>query len=216
MEAHNIIPAKRRLLSRSSVLYLLMLGISSCSVGTIRKVDNTSERFYRKGFSILAPQESGWQVKDGYRQKVSFFKKDAAARSSYVVLAYSVDHPLSFESEKEYEMLMGKLRLAMEFRPKQNVFLEKKVSLAPDIGKFCLKSYSKMKDFGKKGKGSDSYMLMENFGMICLHPDDKNQLVNFALTYRYPPGAKDQDIKAQAERILAGLKMEPLQEKPLR
>lgn len=199
----------RHLFSKALLLCLLMLAISSCST-SLRKVENVSERFYRAGFSLLPPQESGWQVKDGSRRKISFFKKGSAPKSSYVVMAFSSEHSLSFESEEEFEMLMGKLRLSMEFRPKRNVFLEKKVSLARDIGKYCLKSYSKMKDFGKRGKSSDTYLLMENFGLICLHPEDKTQLVNFAVSYRYPPGAKDQNIKAKADKLMSSLQLEPL------
>ena len=157
----------------------------------------------------MCSSDLGWQVKDGYKRKVSFFKKGTVPKSSYVVMAFSSGHTLSFDSEKEYKTVMGTLRLSLEFRPKQNVILEKKASLAPNVGKYCLKSYSKMKDFGKKGKASAEYLLLENFGLICLHPADKAQLVNIAVSYQYPPGAQDGDIESKVERILAGLQLEP-------
>lgn len=194
--------------SRGFLLCVVVLGLISCS--SIRKVENTTERFYRKGFSILPPQESGWQVKDGYQRKVAFYKKGEMPKTSYVVSAYTSGHSINFENEEEFEMVMGKLRISMEFRPKRNVLLEKKVNLAPNIGKYCLKSYSKLKDFGRGGKASDRYYLRENFGLICLHPEDKNRLVNFAISYRYPPGAEDEEIEVKAEEILAGVKLEPL------
>lgn len=196
-------------LVKVTLLGLLILSSNGCST-SFQKLDNSSERFYRQGFSILPPQGKGWLVKDGHKQKISFFKKGAAPKSSYVVMAFSSSHKLNFESEKEFEQVMGKLRLSLEFRPKRNTILQKHVSLAPDIGKYCLKSYSKMQDFGKKTKGSDEYLLMENFGLVCLHPQDKSQLVNIGVTYRYPPGAQDKNIKDQAEKILVGVQLEAL------
>jgi len=192
------------------LLCLLLPALSSCST-SVHKLVDSSERFYRKGFSILPPQGTGWQVKDGYQQKVTFYKKGDSPKSSYVVMAYSKDHPLQFGSEEEFFSVMGKLRLAMEFRPKRNLILEKKVALAPAVGKYCLKSYSKMKDFGKKGKTNKDYLLMENFGLICLHPSDKAMLVNFAVTHRYPPGAKDQNFKMEVDNIISSLKLEPIE-----
>ena len=143
-------------------------------------------------------------------QKIVFFKKGSVPKSSYVVTAALAGHGLSFRSEEEFEAVMGKLRIAMEFRPKRNVLLDKKVSRAANVGKYCLKSYSKLKDYGKNGDHTDQYLMMENFGLICLHPQDKTKLVNFAVSYRYPPGAEDFDIYDKAEEILARVHLEPL------
>lgn len=192
---------------------LVVLGLGGCS-SNIRKVENTTERFYRKGFSMLPPQEAGWKVKDDGdnddESEITFLKKGIAPKSSYVVIASSSSHSLKFKSEEEFEAVMGKLRIDMEFRPKRNVLLEKKVSLASETGKYCLRTYTKMKDFGTNGDINDRYLLMENYGLICLHPEDRTQLVNFAVSYRYPPGAEDKEMKARAEKILAGVQLEPL------
>ncbi len=193
------------------LICLSLLGLAACA-SNIRNVENTAERFYRKGFSILPPQESGWRVKEYNNDKIAFFKKGEVPKSSYVVVASTVAHSHEFKSEKEFEEVMGKLRISMEFRPKRNVLLDKKVSLATDR-QYCLKSYSKLKDFGKNGKGNgeDGYLFLENFGLICLHPDDKTRLVNFAVSYRYPAGGEDDDIQEKAEKILAGIHFEPVQ-----
>ena len=190
---------------------LFLLGLSACA-SSLHHVENPSKRYYRKGYSILPPQETGWLVKEGSKDKIAFFKKGAVPKSSYVVIATSITQPHRFKSEKEFEEVMGKLHLSMEFRPKRNILLDKKVSLATGR-KYCLKSYSKLKDFGKNGKGigNGKYLFLENFGLVCLHPQDKSRLVNIVVSYRYPAGADDDDIEAKANAILAGIQFEPMQ-----
>lgn len=194
---------------RILLLGLFAVALSACS-SNIHKLDDTQQRFYRKGFSMLPPQGPGWEVMKGNHNKVTFIKKGDAPKSSYVILGYSSLHSIKYTSEEEFQLVMGKLRISMEFRPKRNVILDKKVSMAPEIGEYCLKSYSKMKDFGKYTRHENNYLMRENFGLVCLHPDDKSQLVNFAVSYRYPPGAEDKEIGHKAEQILAGIRLEPL------
>jgi len=191
------------------LLCFTLFGISACA-SDVHKLDTSNKRFYRYGFSILSPQEPGWRVKEGESKKISFYKKGKSPKSASMVLAYLSKHPLHFDSEAEFELVMGKLRLSKEFRPKQNVLLQKKASLAPDIGKYCLKSYSKLKDFGRKKVDKDNYVVRENFGLLCLHPDDKTKLVNLGVSFRYLPGTEDKAIQARAEKILAGIRLEPL------
>lgn len=190
-------------------LILLFITITACS-STVRTIKDTSERFYRPGFSVLSPQEAGWRVDEKFRTKLNFFKRGIAAKSSYVLIVSSAAHSINFDSEKEYMMVMSKLILASSVIPKRNKVLEQKISLAPKVGKYCLRGYIKMKDFGAYNKGKESYLLMKDYSLTCLHPDDKSQLVNIKYSYRYPRDANDKILKTKANKIIAGLQFEPL------
>lgn len=209
MKGTTEFPTKPRMYSKGVLLSLLIIGLAACAT-SMRTIKDTSERFYKPGFSILPPQEAGWQVNERFRRKLIFLKKGVEPKSSYVLEALSSGHSLSFESEKEYKLVMGKFVIAATVMPQRNELLEKKVSLAPKAGKFCLKTYSKMKDFGANNRGNEPYLLIEAFGLTCLHPDDKSQLVNLGFSYRYPPGSNDKALKAKAEKIMTGLQFEPL------
>lgn len=193
----------------SLTLFILYISLAACAPH-FRSIMDTTERFYRPGFSILAPQENGWNVNEKLRRKIVFFRKGSAPTKSYVLEVSSSVHSFVFESGEEFKLVMGKVVVAASVIPKRNEVVEEKITLEPTMGKFCLKSYIKMKDYAANNKGSEPYLLMTDYGITCLHPDDKSQLVNLKYSYRYPRDANIEEFKAKVNKIIAGLQFEPL------
>lgn len=156
-----------------------------------------------EGYSVLAPQGKDWFELKRDRHNVVFGKKIKSRTHAFIATAMSVQITEKFDKPEEFHDYVSKTPL--EPGDKRTKLIENRVELDQSFGRFCVRIHTRAEDRGAvyaKGKP----LLLETFGVSCLHPADPGLAVSVSYSERGHLAETSAELRAQGESFVRSLK----------
>lgn len=158
------------------------------------------ERLFQKGFSIMPPNEKGWQINQRNPYQLMLDKPGIGPNESLMIQALITRLP-PFRSNEEFaqqvkEVQASDINLA-------RVALTK-YDLRPYVkkGKNCVRTHIAAEERG----GAEKKVMAEVVSLMCAHPRNKQIGINVTYAHRYYAGQKDPVFLEKAEKLLDSVK----------
>lgn len=156
-----------------------------------------------EGYSVLAPQGKDWFELKRDRHNVVFGKKIKSRTHAFIATAMSVQITEKFDKPEEFRDYVSKTPL--EPGDKRTKLIENRVELDQSFSRFCVRIHTRAEDRGAvyaKGKP----LLLETFGVSCLHPADPGLAVSVSYSERGHLAETSAELRAQGESFVRSLK----------
>lgn len=156
-----------------------------------------------EGYSVLAPQGKDWFELKRDRHNVVFGKKIKSRTHAFIATAMSVQITEKFDKPEEFRDYVSKTPL--EPGDKRTKLIENRVELDQSFSRFCVRTHTRAEDRGAvyaKGKP----LLLETFGVSCLHPADPGLAVSVSYSERGHLAETSAELRAQGESFVRSLK----------
>lgn len=154
-------------------------------------------------YSVLAPQGRDWFELKLDRHNVFFGKRIKSRTHAFIATAMSVQITEKFEKPEEFRDYLSKAPL--EPSDKRSTLIENRAELDESIGRFCVRIHTRAVDRGAVyAKGRP--MLLETFGVSCLHPADPGLAISISFSERGHPAETSAELRAQGENFVRSLK----------
>lgn len=156
-----------------------------------------------EGYSVLAPQSKDWFELKRDRHNVVFGKKIKSRTHAFIATAMSVQITEKFDKPEEFRDYVSKTPL--EPGDKRTKLIENRVELDQSFGRFCVRIHTRAEDRGAvyaKGKP----LLLETFGVSCLHPADPGLAVSVSYSERGHLAETSAELRVQGESFVRSLK----------
>lgn len=174
-------------------------------------VKNREPRVSSLGFSIVPPPGENWL--EGFSdQSIYYAKKTNPKIQTFITGATEISTSKAFASAEDFLTFVKEKKGVNENPTRyQNTKSDYKVDtrLAP----FCVSYNSTYEDHNAKNLGENQLLLVENHGLICLHPDSSKVGVDVYYSDRSVPSEQNSLFKQEGEAFIQGLKFLPLSQK---
>lgn len=150
------------------------------------KITSLTNRLEILGVSMLPPQEDGWRYSKVHPARIEFGKVGGRKDRSLVGVVVLSKLPTT-SSIEEFIKVISEQRARNTGNPRfENLTNDEVFSTEKDTP--SVRYHTKYKDFGAKNlpKGA-SYLIVEDIGIMCRHPENKNVGVTIALSQRSLP-----------------------------
>ncbi len=177
------------------------------------KIENLTNRIELLGISLLPPQENGWSYIRNHPARITFGKSGAQDGQSVmggVVLSKLPD----VGSEEEFLEVVSKQRHRDKGNPRYEDILDEQ-TISHEKNTLGVRIHTKYKDFGAKNMpGGSSYLVVEDIGIMCRHPENKNVAVSIILSQRSRPEDTITNFQALAEGFIKDAEFMPFPKTP--
>ena len=156
-----------------------------------------------EGYSVLAPQGKEWFEMSRDKHNVYFGKKLASRTHSFIATAMSAPITEKFETPEEFRDYVSRM-LPLRGDERHTV-IENRVDVDQALGRFCVRHYTQEKDRGApyaRGRA----LLVETFGVSCLHPGNPNLTISVSYTERGEPAEASAKLRTEGEIFVRSLK----------
>ena len=192
------------------VLLILMLSAFTTQEPTLQKINGPQKRLNIVGLSLLPPSGDGWHYKIVHPARIEFGKLGNNELQS--LIASAVAHKLpTAESEKDFLSKISEERWREEKSNTRfkNLLIEEKISHEKEC--LCVRYHSKYEDHGSKYLSKQiPYLIVEDIGLICRHPGNKNVGISIGISQRAEPNKLLQNFESIANDFLSNAKFETL------
>ena len=169
------------------------------------KIDSPDERIKIEGVSVLTPQGNGWYYKKVTPGKLILGKSGKNKDQSIAGLVALSRLP-NIKNKEQFLKLISKQRAR---KPETNRFediLNKEI-LSDEKDVFCVRYHAIYKDYGAKNLPKDAdFLIIEDIGIACQHPYNKNIGVTIALSQRTREKNKVSNFKSIANDFIKNAK----------
>ena len=156
-----------------------------------------------KGFNLVVPDESGWNVANESAYKVELAKRGEASGEVYTIQALLVRLP-AFDTDEDFKDYVQKSMDAIDKKTKSQV-IEQGSSLIPYNDSQCVQFNRKTE------KTTDAEpMLLEMVNFTCRHPLREDAGVYLAYAKRFQEGSAEEDLTPQALNLFYNLEFTDL------
>jgi len=196
-------------ITRTFLVFVILFSIYSCETkNEYTKIDSSDKRINIEGLSLLPPQGEGWHIKKKHAGSIQFAKLGGTKDQSIVGLAELSKLP-EIKSKEEFLALISKQRAGKPTPNRFEVVLNKE-ELSKENNDYCVRFHTILKDYGAKNlpKTSD-FLITEDIGLICRHPDNKKIGVTIALSQRTKSENKINNFKSIANEFISDAKFVP-------
>lgn len=189
--------------------FILMFSLVSACVETQEKepVTDKSKLFHVYDISYRIPSMGDWAFE--HQDEYSVLLKNGEDEDPVNSIAkievidnerYYTDKQLFFLLEKTF-LLEEKTTYKYRYE-----IIDSSVTKTSGDGIFCIRTYSKLKDFRPKAKPAGSgFMIMETLEHICRHPKDPSKFVIVGFSMRAIPRKADTDFILRAEDFIRNI-----------
>jgi len=154
-----------------------------------------------KGFSLVVPDESGWNVANESAYKVELTKRGEGSGEVYTIQALLVRLP-AFDTDDDFKDYVQKSMDAIDKKTKSQV-IEQGSSLIPYNESQCIQfNRTTEKIAGAEGT---TPMILEMVNFTCRHPLREGAGVYLAYAKRFQEGSAAEDLTAQALNLFYNL-----------
>jgi hypothetical protein len=189
--------------------------ITSCfgESSTMTPLQERGERKSSLGFSFIPPPGGGW-FEDFKENTVSYLKKTDPQKYTFFTGATEYRTKMSFETPDKYldfiknKKSMGDSDNSPRFKNSQGHY-----ELVPSLAPFCVRYKEHFEDHGANNLNGRKFMIVENFGLICLHPENPTVGVDIYYSERCAANEQNQTFRNEGEEFIKSLKFFPLENK---
>lgn len=178
----------------------MVLVLAACAAPPQEPGVAVARRLAFSGYSIVPPLGSGWVRRDPPGTDVGFEHSGIAPGSRVLLVATARKAPRRYDTIKDFldDMIA---RQEGEAQPRRFHVLQESTTLAPEIGKYCVKTSASAED-----RGSPERSVLDATSLVCLHPTAPDWMITVAYSERHPHGAGSSDLGAEGERFLDSLR----------
>jgi hypothetical protein len=191
------------------VIFLVAtLGYSADKAG-FEQITNLTNRIEVLGLTLLPPQEAGWAYKKVSPARTQFGRVGTKNGQSLAGLVVMSKLP-NIGSKEEFMKVVSEQRSRNTGNPRfENLINEEVFSTEKDTP--AVRYHTKYKDFGATNlPPGASYLITEDIGIMCRHPDNKNVGVTIALSQRSLPEDAIENFEALANVFIKNAEFIPL------
>lgn len=162
-----------------------------------------------KGFNLVVPDESGWNVANESAYKVELAKRGEASGEVYTIQALLVRLP-AFDTDEDFKDYVQKSMDAIDKKTKSQV-IEQGSSLIPYNDSQCVQFNRKTEKIAGDSQAEGSApMILEMVNFTCRHPLREDAGVYLAYAKRFQEGSEPEDLTAQALNLFYNLEFTDL------
>ncbi len=165
------------------------------------KITNLTNRIEVIGLTLLPPQEEGWEYKKISPAKTQFGKVGTQKGQSLAGLVVLSKLP-NIGSKEEFMKVFSEQLARDTGNPRFEDLINDEV-FSTEKNTPSVRYHTKYKDFGVTNlpKGA-KYLIVEDFGIMCRHPGNKNVGVTIALSQRSLPEDAIENFEALANDFI--------------
>lgn len=172
------------------------------------KIDTPDERITIEGLSLLPPRGEGWYFKKKHSGSIEFGKLGDTKDQSILGLAMLSKLP-EIKSKEEFLVLVSKQR-SREPIPNRFELVLNKEDLSNERNDFCVRFHTILKDYDAKNLPQTSdFLVVEDIGLICRHPYNKEIGATIALSQRTKQNNKIDNFESIANEFIQNVKFIP-------
>ena len=199
-------------------VHLLLITFLLCSIcgcktnnSNLTKITDQRTRLEALGVSLLPPQEDGWHYAKIHPARIEFGKIGNQKGQSFAGMIVLSKLP-DVGSEKEFLDVISKQRKRDSGNPRYEDLLNEE-AISYEKNTIAVRFHTKYKDYGAKNlPKSSSYLIIEDIGIICRHPENKNVGVTIALSQRSTPEDASKTFKSLADEFIKNAEFKSLKE----
>ena len=159
-----------------------------------------------KGFNLVVPDESGWNVANESAYKVELAKRGEASGEVYTIQALLVRLPV-FDTDEDFIDYVQKSMDAIDKKTNSQL-IEQGSSLIPYNDNQCVQFNRKTEKMA--GAEGAAPMVLEMVNFTCRHPLREDAGVYLAFAKRFQEGSAEEDLTAQALNLFYNLEFTDL------
>lgn len=196
------------------IIILSNFFLTACAAEQLNltKIKDPTERLYVTGLSFLPPHGGDWHYQKINPYKITLGKLANSEINSFVGLVITHKIP-EIKSEEETDFL--KMVSSERWKDKNNESRFKTIlneeTISHEKEEICVRFHTKLEDHGSKYLSQDiPYFILEDIGLVCRHPSDKNVGVTVGLSLRMGPEDYMNNFPELANSFLETTHFEPL------
>ena len=186
-----------------ALLSIAMIGGEAVAQLYAKPVTAPGTPYEMDGYRVLPPPGKDWFEQKREKPYVYFGKRLPSRTHSFIAIALSVTIDDKFEKPEEFLDYVS--RMLAVTRDERNAVIESRVELNDAVGRFCVRYYTRTEDRDAvyaKGK----VLLVETFGVNCLHPERRDLVVDVSYTERGNAAEASAELRAEGESFVRSLK----------
>lgn len=196
--------------ARWQILGLAVL-VGSCAptTATTQKIPLPPQRLFQAGYSLLPPNEEGWEVSQRDRVLLAL-GKHGSNRNEIAIIWGALFKLQPFKSDDEFVRLVRESR-EKDSDPRRFRVVKRDVTSYPGKGTTCAYSHEVLEDnpaLTESGNRVD--MIREMFGLTCAHTTNKQIGVTVNYSQRYYTGQRDPQLQHRATSVLTSVEFSAL------
>jgi len=191
---------KHHFLLAIAIFLTSALGCTAEQTG-FEKITDLTNRIEVMGLTLLPPQEVGWEYKKISPARTQFGKVGTQKGQSLAGMVVLSKLP-NIGSKEEFMKVVSEQRARNTKNPRfEDLINDEVFSTEKDTP--SVRYHTKYKDFGATNlpKGYE-YLIVEDVGIMCRHPDNKNVAVTIALSQRSLPEDAIENFEALANDFI--------------
>ena len=156
-----------------------------------------------KGFNLVVPDETGWNVAKESAYKVELAKRGEVAGEVYTIQALLVRLP-AFDSDDDFKAYVQKSMDAIDKKTKMQL-IEQGSSFIPYNENQCVQFNRKTENTAGEGP-----VILDMVNFTCRHPLREDAGVYLAFAKRSQEGSSEEDLTPQALNLFYNLEFTDL------
>lgn len=192
----------------SLFILLSIFAIWSCFTksNNLVKLTDRSPRISSLGFSFIPPPGENW-IEKYEKDTILYIKKTSDGTNSFYTIASEFHAKEPFPSADDFLYFVKGMRIGIGVDPSQRFKNEQyEYKLDPDFAPFCVRYHEKLEDHHTKYLKEKKYLVVENFGLFCLHPLKKDVGIDMCYSERYEEGHENTSLRKEGEEFINSLK----------
>jgi hypothetical protein len=159
-----------------------------------------ARRLAFSGYSIVPPLGTGWVRRDPPGTDAGFEHAGIAPGSRVLLVAAARKAPRRYDTVKDFldDMIT---RQESEAQPRRFHVLQEGTALAPEIGKYCVRTVASAED-----RAGPDRPVLDAVSLVCLHPTAPDWMITVGYSERHPHGAASPDLDNEGERFVNSLR----------
>lgn len=160
------------------------------------------------GFTFVPPPGNNWleEFKD---DTVLYMKATSNKTNSFFASATEFHTKTPFPTANDFLNFVKSSRIPKTSSERfKNAQWQYKLDL--NFAPFCVRYHEKYEDHGTKYLNKRKYLIVENFGLFCLHLENKEVGVNIYYSERYEEGYENLSLHKEGYEFINSLKFIPI------
>jgi hypothetical protein len=166
-------------------------------------VTDAAKVYELDGYRVQPPPGRNWFELRRDRQQALFGKKITSPTHSFVATATSGLVGEKFSTREQFLEYVNKLRTA-DVDAKRFRIIEVETQFDDSFAAWCVRYRLKRADRDAV-LSRNRTLILEDFGVACLHPDNRELVVDVGYSERGRAAELDAELRAEGERFMRGL-----------
>ncbi|MEO7728935.1 MAG: hypothetical protein ABIS45_16915 [Burkholderiales bacterium] len=166
-------------------------------------VTETTPAYVLEGYRVLPPPGKNWFEMQRDRQQALFGKKIDSPTHSFVATATSGPVNEKFDTREQFKDYVNKMRSA-ELDTARFRIIEFDSSIDNTFDAWCVRYRFKRADRDAV-LSRNRALLLEDYGITCLHPQKKELVVDIGYSERGRPAELSADLRQEGETFVRSL-----------